>query len=150
MAASPGAPNIPSMERTLKDRLASAGPEAWSQTLESVAERVARGEDLKMAVREFLDEFALRPQRLREAAIASRPPESGSARCDALLGALAEHLAASNGLPRPDWSTETGRFLDRFWFWSAVPGFRAVQIATSPAAFRRRGIFISPRALERI
>jgi hypothetical protein len=42
------------------------------------------------------------------------------------------------------------RFLDRFWFPSAVPGFRALAIAESPAAFRRRGIFIARGALERV
>jgi hypothetical protein len=33
---------------------------------------------------------------------------------------------------------------------SAVPGFRALALAQSPAAFRRRGIFIAEGALQRV
>jgi hypothetical protein len=124
---------------------------AFRQRLAVVAERVRAGEDLRFAVREFLDEFALLPRDdLRGRAIEQRAEPTGDPRADAYLGALAEHLAASGGLERPGWSIEPGRFLDRFWFPSAVPGFRALAIAQSPAAFRRRGIFISRGALERV
>lgn len=103
------------------------------------------------AVREFLDEFALLPRDdLRRRAIEERPEQTGDSRADAYLGALAEHFAAAGGLDRPDWSIEPDRFLDRFWFPSDVPGFRALAIAQSPAAFRRRGIFIAAGALERV
>jgi hypothetical protein len=54
------------------------------------------------------------------------------------------------GLDRPSWSVEDERFLERFWFPSPVPGFRALAIAESRAAFRRRGIFIARGALERV
>lgn len=74
----------------------------------------------------------------------------GDSRHDAYLGALAEHLAAVHGLSRPAWSVGPGRFLDRFWFLSEVPGFRAVAIAQAPAAFRRRGIFVPERSLHRV
>jgi hypothetical protein len=125
--------------------------EQLTQTLAAVARRTAGGEDFRHAVREFLDEFALRAdERSRIAAIAERPPETGDARFDAFLGALAEHLAAAHGLPRPAWCVEPRRFLDRFWFLSATPGFRAVSIAQAPAAFRRRGVFIPERSLHRV
>jgi hypothetical protein len=87
---------------------------------------------------------------LRRAAIDRCPAPTGDARADAFLGALAEHLAATAGLERPGWSVEHGRFLECFWFPSPVPGFRALAIAESPAAFRRRGIFIARGALERV
>jgi hypothetical protein len=45
---------------------------------------------------------------------------------------------------------EPQRFLDRFWFVSEVPGFRATAIAQAPAAFRRRGIFVPERSLHRV
>ncbi|HEY5709281.1 MAG TPA: hypothetical protein VIS51_07780 [Solirubrobacterales bacterium] len=126
-------------------------PEQFSQTLTGVAERVLAGEDFRHAVREFLDEFALRgDDRSREEAIAQRPESTGDLRHDAYLGALAEHLAAVHDLSRPAWSVEPGRFLDRFWFVSDVPGFRAVAIAQAPAAFRRRGVFIPERSLHRV
>jgi hypothetical protein len=87
---------------------------------------------------------------LRARAIRDRPLPTGDARADAYIGALAEHLAATPGLERPEWAVERERFLDRFWFVSDVPGFRALAIAQSPAAFRRRGIFIADGALQRV
>ncbi|HEY7949830.1 MAG TPA: hypothetical protein VID51_03235 [Solirubrobacterales bacterium] len=138
---------------TRSDWLAAHPParERLSETLEGVAGRVRKGEDFRHVVREFLDEFALRgDDRSREEAIAQRPESTGDLRYDAYLGALAEHLAAVHDLSRPAWSVEPGRFLDRFWFVSEVPGFRAVAIAQAPAAFRRRGVFIPERSLHRV
>jgi hypothetical protein len=80
----------------------------------------------------------------------ARPESTTDPRADAYLGALAEHLAATNGIERPAWSLEPERFLERFWFVSEVHGFRALAVAQSPAAFRRRGIFIAKGALERV
>ncbi len=126
-------------------------PAQLAQTLTALAERVRQGEDFRFAAREFLDEFALRPDdRSRSEAIAARPPLTGDARYDAYIGALAEHLAAAHGLERPAWSVEPDRFLDRFWFVSEVPGFRATAIAQAPAAFRRRGVFVPERSLHRV
>lgn len=125
--------------------------EQLSQTLAVVARRTRAGEDFDFAVREFLDEFALRgDDRLRAAAIETRPESTGDSRQDAYLGALAEHLAAVHGLTRPDWAVEQDRFLATFWFVSDVPGFRATAIAQAPAAFRRRGVFIPERSLHRV
>ena len=137
---------------TLREWIAEHPPPdgAFRQSLAFVGERVLASEDLRFAVREFLDEINLLPRRdLRARALAARPPDTGDRRADAYLGALAEHLAAVHGLPRPEWSIEPGRFLDSFWFPGLLPAFRAMAIAQSPAAFRRRGIFIPAAALER-
>lgn len=116
-----------------------------------MAARVREGEDFSYAVREFLDEFALRASDpARAEAISERPVPTGDPRYDAYLGALAEHLAAVHGLERPAWSIESGRFLKRFWFVSDVPGFRAISIAQAPAAFKRRGVFVPERSLHRV
>lgn len=124
---------------------------AFGQSLAHAGWRVRAGEELRFAVREFLDEFGLLPRLdLMERALHERPEPTGSAPADAYLGALAEHLAAQHGLDRPAWAVEPERFLDRFWFQSYVPGFRALAIAESPAAFRRRGIFVSEGALRRV
>jgi hypothetical protein len=126
-------------------------PRRLTQTLAGVAQRVRDGEDFHLVVREFLDEFALRgDDSSRTSAITEPPALTDDRRHDAYLGALAEHLAAVHGLGRPGWSVEPGRFLDRFWFVSAVPGFRAVAIAQAPAAFRRRGVFVPERSLHRV
>ncbi len=124
---------------------------AFAQSLAGVSVRVRDGEELRFAAREFLDEFELLPRPdLMDRAMRERPDLTGSAPADAYLGALAEHLAGTHGLERPAWAVERERFLDRFWFLSTVPGFRAVAVAQSPAAFRRRGIFIAEGALRRV
>jgi hypothetical protein len=126
-------------------------PARLTATLAGVAGRARAGEEFHHAVREFLDEFALRgDDAARTAAIEARPEPTGDPRHDAYLGALAEHIAAIYGLSRPAWSIRPDRFLDRFWFVSDVPGFRAVSIAQAPAAFRRRGVFVPERSLHRV
>lgn len=138
---------------TRSDWLAShpPGEDRLSQTLAGVAQRSRAGEDFHRAVRDFLDEFALRSdERSRREAIAQEPAKTGDPHHDAYLGALAEHLAAVHELERPAWAVEPGRFLPRFWFVSDVPGFRAISIAQAPAAFRRRGVFVPERSLHRV
>ena len=124
---------------------------AFVQTIAGVADRVVAGEDLRVAVRELLDELKLLPRpELLERAIRDRPRLTADRRANAFLGALAEHVAAGEGVERPRWASEPDRFLERFWFVSDVPGFRALALAQSPAAFRRRAIFIARDALTRV
>lgn len=137
---------------SLEDWIAEHPPpdEAFRQSLALIADRVRAGEELRFAVRELLDEFKLLPRAdLRERALAARPQPTGDPRADAYLGALAEHLAVVNGLERPAWSIDPDRFLERFWFPHLLPAFRPLAITQSPAAFRRRGIFIAAGALDR-
>jgi hypothetical protein len=135
---------------TLRDWLhGRVAPAKFRQTLAGVAHRALSGEPFLDAVWEFLDEFALRPAGLRERALEDAPPPTGDPRFDAFLGGLAEHLALAHGLRPPSWTADPSRFAERFWFVSPVEGFRAIQIARSPSAFRRRGIFIHPDALTR-
>jgi hypothetical protein len=140
-------------DATLKEWLAANPPRdgAFKQTLALVSVRVQSGEDFRFAVKEFLDEFNLLPRHdLKAQAISASPSPTCDARADAYLGALAEHLAITHALDRPQWTVEPGRFLDKFWFVAEVPGFRALAIAESPAAFRRRGVFIAEGALQRV
>jgi hypothetical protein len=123
---------------------------AFRQSLAGVARRALAGGSFDLAARELLDELALlQSDAQRTRALAEEPPLTGDPRHDAYLAALGEHFALRFGIDRPPWVTAPERFLDRFWFKSAVPGFRAIAIAQSPAAFRRRGIFIAAGALER-
>ena len=124
---------------------------AFEQSLAGVASRVNDGDDFFIAVRELLDAFALLASDAgRARAIADEPHATGDPRHDAYLAALGEHLAAVHALPRPNWMIQPARFLTSFWFVSEVKGFRALAIAQSPAAFRRRGIFITAGALTRV
>ncbi|MGH8931223.1 MAG: hypothetical protein ACRDZO_11520 [Egibacteraceae bacterium] len=120
-------------------------------TLATLARRTLDGEDFFFALREWLDDlygaFEL-PE--RQAMLDERPPDLGDPRLDAFLGALAEHFAAAYDLRRPDWSIEPHRFLDHLWFVAKEPGFRPLAVTESPAAFRRRGIFIAASLLWRM
>jgi hypothetical protein len=137
---------------SLRDWIAAHPPAdgRFTQTLATVAERVRGGEDLRFAVRELLDEFALRGRDDLRAAALAQEPVRVDPRVDAYLGALAEHLARSCGLAAPRWAMSASRTLDRMWFPGVAPGFRATALRESPAAFRRRGIFIARGALTRV
>lgn len=137
---------------TLRDWLAEHPPpdERFTQTLATVAERVRGGENLRFAVRELLDEFAVRGRDdLRAAALAEEPARIDP-QVDAYLAALAEHLARNCHLPVPRWALSESRTLDRMWFPGVAPGFRPTALRESPVAFRRRGIFIARGALSRV
>jgi hypothetical protein len=137
---------------TLRDWLRAHPPtdERFTQTLAGVAKRVRGGEDLRFAVRELLDEFALRGRdELRLQAIAEEPAHVDD-HVDAYLGALAEHLARTHRLEIPPWALQPERTLDHMWFPGVARGFRPTALRESPVAFRRRGIFIARGALSRV
>lgn len=136
---------------TLRDwyRAHPVSSDRLRHTLAHVARRVREGEDVFFAVREFLDEFSIRDQHQRQSAIDEQPVPTDNPRADAFVAGLAEHLVWHHHMKLPSWPNEPERFLDRFWFVAGAKGFRAILIAHSPAAFRRRGIFIHPDALVR-
>lgn len=101
-------------------------------------------------MREFLDQASRVGDAELAELIAARPEPTGSARADALLAGVAEHLAVTRHVRSPAWTQEEGRFLDRFWFVSDVPGFRAISLAQAPVALKRRGILWPARSLERV
>ena len=121
-----------------------------STSLAETASRVANGVELLPAVREFLDHAGRLTREELTQRIRDRPPSTGSREGDALLGGIAEHFAAVRQLPCPAWTRDPERFLDRFWFVSAVPGFRAISLAQTPMALKRRGVFWPARSLERV
>ena len=97
-------------------------------------------------VAEFLEEFSWEPtvERLR---LLNRAPETtDDERWDAFLAALAEHLAAKDGRGSPAWVGF--RPLRRFWFPFNTRAARADAIVHAPAAFRSRGIYLSPHELD--
>jgi hypothetical protein len=59
------------------------------------------------------------------------------------LAALAEHVAARDRHPAPAWTKE--RVLRQFWFPFNPRSARADAIVHAPAAFRRRGVYVSPQ-----
>lgn len=100
-------------------------------------------------VLEFLEEYGWEPIGSRRALLETEPDPTGDARSDALLAALAEHLAYHDGATIPHWAEEPNRFLDRWWFPVNLPSARVAALVGAPASFRRRGVFIDRRDLER-
>ena len=74
--------------------------------------------------------------------ITEEPPLTGDPRYDALLAAAAEHLSARYGLPAPLWTATADRFLTHAWWISPLPSARIYALLWTPAAFRRRGIYL--------
>jgi hypothetical protein len=119
-------------------------------SLVRTAERIVAEGEIMPPVRDFLDQVGRVEEDVLERAIADEPMLTGHPEADALLAGVAEHLAATRGLACPRWVLEPERFLDRMWFVSTVPGFRAISIAQSPIALKRRGVFWPARSLVRV
>lgn len=119
-------------------------------TLADVAARTADGEDFHYAVREHLSGLTLVTSRERIALVTDRPADLPDPVQQAYLGALAEHTCAAAGVAAPAWAVTPDRFLDRVWFGTDNPGLEAWCLVESPAAFRRRGLFVTRGRLERV
>jgi len=85
--------------------------------------------------------FRYRPSLLRD-----EPSLVGDERWDALLAALAEHLAAKHDLAPPAWAES--RVLRRPWFPAELRVQRADALVRAPAAFRKHGVYLSAADLE--
>lgn len=74
--------------------------------------------------------------------IIDEPGWTGDQRFDVLLAAAAEHIACQWGRAGPLWTVARERFLDFGWWVSDLPSARALAMVWTPAAFRRRGIYL--------
>ncbi len=101
-------------------------------------------------LREFLDSFYVEQDKLRRIAmLTEEPPPLSDATENAYLAGVAEHLALRYGLGVPPWVHGPSRFLKRAFFPSGLESLKAMLIAQSPAAFRRRLIFVELDPLYR-
>jgi hypothetical protein len=78
------------------------------------------------------------------------PPLTGDDRVDAALAGLAEHVARRDGWEAPEWAFELERRALHAWWVPQLPGLQVLALRDSPLAFRRRGVFLDPRSLERV
>ena len=118
-------------------------------TLADLAGRLARTADDKVRwklVWEFLEEYRWEPAEIQPSLLLDVPQLVGDERWDALLGALAEHLAVGHDLAAPDWTEP--RVLRRPWFPAELKTQRAEALVAAPAAFRKHGVYLSARDLE--
>ncbi len=113
-------------------------------TVAQTAQRIRDGEQWAHAVRELLDGLLLGGPIDDEAPVRVDP------RVDAYLAALVEHVSAARGVAAPAWVLAADRFLDEFWWPAGRAAFAAACLVQSPAAFRRRGIFIGATTLRRV
>src|SRR5258707_2868307 len=119
------------------------------KTLAEVAELALNGESFDLCLREFLDQFYLRPA--QEALTADPPslrenlPAKGEV-YDAYLAATAEALAGHARLNTPSWAYSPKRKLHHPWFALDLASLRAVLLLESPPAFRSRNLFVSENA----
>jgi hypothetical protein len=117
-------------------------------TIADVSRRVLAGQQaFDPAVREFLDEFYSHPSR-RQASLREEPALIEDVK-DAYLAASAEYLASCYGLEMPVWVEAHGRPLKRAFFAGGLESLKAILTVESPAAFRRRLLFVGKDALDR-
>lgn len=97
-------------------------------------------------VAEFLEEYRWEPSEKRAVLLDQEPEPTGDEHWDVFLAALTEHLAAKDGRGAPSW-VDT-RSLRRFWFPFNTRAARADALVHAPAAFRRRGVYVSAQELN--
>lgn len=104
---------------------------------------------------DFVDDFRVRaPTGEDKLALVSEPPlwvdAAGHESCNAYWAAMVETLCREVGLPPPAWTESPRCFLHRPWFAGAMESLKAILLAESPVAFRRRNLFVSGNALTRV
>jgi len=117
-------------------------------TLADLAVRLSRTAEDKVRwklVWEFLEEYRWETGDVQPLLLRGEPLPVGE-RWDALLAALAEHLAAGHDLAAPGWAE--ARVLRRAWFPAELEIQRAEALVCAPAAFRKHGVYLSARDLE--
>jgi hypothetical protein len=117
-------------------------------TLAEVARRISAAAAFGPTLSEFLDEFYQNPER-RAAMIAEEPARLADVRAQAMLGAVGEHLARRWNLAVPAWTNDPSRFLHEPYFTTPIENLKAMLLAQSPLAFRRRLIFTEAEPLRR-
>jgi hypothetical protein len=118
-------------------------------TLAGLADRLRRTADARVRwklVWEFLEEYRWEAPEAQPSLLRDPPPEVGDERWDALLAAIAEHLAAGHDLAPPQWTEP--RVLRRPWFPAELRTQRTEALVSAPAAFRKHGVYVSARDLE--
>lgn len=117
--------------------LSPAAAAAWTLDREVTDETFLR------VCMQVVNDFTEASDPIRREMVEAEPSLTTDRRWDAFLAGLAEHLALSAGLKAPAWTNGPSRFLPRWWLPISLPSVRTAALVESPAAFRRRGIFIT-------
>jgi len=93
-----------------------------------------------------VDAFRRRP----DPALVRTPPAAGLApRLRVLVASTVELLCAASEVPTPSWCRGVAP-LSAPWFVSGVENLKAAALVESPAAFRKRNIFVLANFLDRV
>ena len=124
-------------------------PSYQPMTVAVLAAHLAQTADAKIRWKifwKFLEEYRWESPGTQAALLVDEPPSVGDERWDALLAALAEHLAAKHDLAPPGWAEL--RVLVRPWFPAELRVQRADALVHAPAAFRKHGVYLAAADLE--
>jgi hypothetical protein len=127
---------------------------ARPESLYEFSTALAKGNSEGWALGEFLDAFYGVPQDKRQNML-NREPKLLAGRIrngdvtDASLAATAEYLAWKFRLINPEWTQDSRRVMKEPWFATDIEGLKILLVMESPAAFRRRNLFVSENALSR-
>ena len=120
------------------------------KTLREVVTEGLKHGDTDAFLREFLDEYYVESEPGRRAEmLAPEPPLVENDKVNAYVAAVAEHLAHRDRFPAPAWIEDEQRFLRRAYFPCGLESLKATLLMESPAAFRRRMIFVGSDPLYR-
>ena len=120
------------------------------------------GEDVRRALRDGDERSAWREaiqlnDDLRGAdgatcvALAIAPPgQTGDARFDALIAAIADCALTDGRLPRPTWLDDPSWSLDTVWDVEEVPSLRDAARRATPKSIRRHGIYLDRSVLASV
>jgi hypothetical protein len=78
------------------------------------------------------------------------PRRTGDTRVDAAFAAMAEYLARRDGWDVPAWARPPEREAWPWWFVTDLRGLHPRALVESPSSFKRRGVFITSGALDRV
>ena len=118
-----------------------------------------RGEGLSLDIREDgalravidLKDALRRSSREGFDALAGQAPGLvGDTRWDAFLAAVVEDEAARKAISPPRWTNDQKRFNRPFWYLSKNPRLHTWEIANSPGALIRHGVFAAEDELESV
>jgi len=128
----------------------ATNPWTRPQSLAEVAEWSGSMAEFHAHVRDFLHEFRFGPRadRLMAKPDPLRDRFDEGAVADAYLAAIAVELSLDLGGPRPRWTLDQSRTLERPWFAARSDELRIILLHESPAGFRERNLFVSENALS--
>ncbi len=115
-----------------------------------------RGEPLTLwRLGDLVDDFRMRAATAEEKlALVNEAPmwvdAPSQEDCNAYWAATVETLCREAGLKPPEWTESPRCYLHRPWFAGALESLKAILLAESPVAFRRRNLFVSSDALARV